>query len=154
MCLPGEVKPDPSSTWKNPNKVISIRAAQGRGATHNARVARLPGYNPGYPVSQRGRGRARGRGSFRPAQRGQHFVNTTYTSRSRAPQYKNNRGGNNESSKQRASRLKLCFNCSRPGHQSKDCPTKRLQPVPANLALNVLLLNLKICKNCIVYFNF
>ena len=135
MCLPGEIKPDPSSTWRNPNKVISIRAAAGRaqGVTHNAQGRRVPGYNPGYPVLQRGRGRARGRQFARPAGRAPNYGNNNF-SRPRSSQFRNNRGGQQETSKQRASRLKLCFTCSRPGHQNKDCPQKRLQPVPANLA--------------------
>ena len=124
MCLPGEVKPDPSSNWKNPNKTISIKAAQAKGS--GGRGAR----SPNFGSNQRGRGRGKGR-LTRQSNRPPNYAQFSNRPRSAI------RGGmggqrNIESGKQRASRLKLCFTCNRPGHQNKDCPSRRQQP-PANL---------------------
>lgn len=128
MTLQGEVKMDPSSNWKNPNKVISIRAAGPKGASRG-RSGNFPQGGAGLGGTGYGNSRGRGRGRGRQSRftaRGGGYNQIS----SRPRQYFRGGRGGQENSRQRAGRLKLCFTCNRPGHQSKDCSARRASPQP------------------------
>ena len=102
MTLQGEIKSDPSSNWKNPNRSISLRAA-----------AKFPAKTR-TNHRQQGRGRARGRSN----------ANNSFSS-TRNRSFRGQQNNRQENNKRKASRMKLCFSCMRPGHQNKDCPSRR-----------------------------
>ena len=108
LTLPGEVKPDPTANWKNPNKRVSLRAANpSRG---HSKPSHTRGHAPRFRTHNRGRARGhRGRGHHHG--RASHHKSRSHPQhRSDAHRSRPNRG-----------RLSLCFTCNRPGHQQRDC---------------------------------
>ena len=100
MTLPGEVKPDPSANWKNPNKKVSLAVAK----THPKKQVFKNKLNRFKPVKHR------------------PFGKQKVFKRPLKPFRKHNNAAQQQNQQNNRSNNSTCFNCQQKGHIKRNCP--------------------------------